>query len=500
MSLGHLRWAAGAAVACVLVLVGAAGVGPACGFPTVGWPPNDASPHDPGVLEGADAGPPRPLTLIGPPAGTRWERESSHLITWDGPVPLPSITAVIATSFDAGQTWRLHDTIDANARRYVWTLPASGPSRGRLRVSIGSYVAETVDVELEPTTRRNYSWTRVQDAMPCQIRDGAGALVHQGRMWLIGGWNPAIFPRGSANDVWSSSNGVTWTLEKPNTYLDATFDRNRDFEGRHFAGYQVVGGKMWILGGDPVQGIYQTDVWSSVDGKAWTRVDRFPTETSTVYLPPTRDMPPFGLRSLHMTGALGGKLWILGGQTNDAWVHPLWPGVPWAVFNDVWTSDDGASWSRVEPRSPTWEPRGIVSDCPVYKGRMWVIGGGVYDNHPIVPEHPREFHADAWSTADGATWTKAAEPPPFSPRQYHNVAVFDDRLWVVGGYNPLGNQGDAWYTRDAVNWYRADPPPAYLARHAASVWVHGGAMYLGLGSAADAALKFVADMWRIAAE
>jgi hypothetical protein len=128
---------------------------------------------------------------------------------------------------------------------------------------------------------------------------------------------------------------------------------------------------------------------------------------------------------------------------------------------------------------------------------MWVVGGGTYDDGAVETKHPREFRADVWSTADGVSWTKEQETPPFSARQYHNVAVYDDRLWVVGGYNPLGNEDDAWYTSDGANWYRVPTPPEYAARHAASVWVFKNALYVGLGSAQDKAGKYIADLWRI---
>jgi len=50
--------------------------------------------------------------------------------------------------------------------------------------------------------------------------DGAGALVFNDRMFLIGGWNPSdpeYYPRACVNDVWSSDNGADWVMEKPNT-------------------------------------------------------------------------------------------------------------------------------------------------------------------------------------------------------------------------------------------------------------------------------------------
>ena len=115
-----------------------------------------------------------------------------------------------------------------------------------------------------------YRWKPVTLKAPFAARDGAGAVVYKGRMWLLGGWNPGDkvhFPRICNNEVWSSRDGLDWKLDKPNTFLDQNFDTSRDWEGRHTAGYVVYRKKMWIIGGDVNQGHYQNDVWNSTDGR-----------------------------------------------------------------------------------------------------------------------------------------------------------------------------------------------------------------------------------------
>ena len=101
-------------------------------------------------------------------------------------------------------------------------------------------------------------------------RDGAGALVFRDRMWLLGGWNPGDrthFPLICNSEVWSTADGAAWTLENPRA----------PWEGRHCAGYVVHDGRMWIVGGDCNQGHYQSDVWNSADGVHWDLVmDRVP--------------------------------------------------------------------------------------------------------------------------------------------------------------------------------------------------------------------------------
>ena len=92
-----------------------------------------------------------------------------------------------------------------------------------------------------------YEWIQVASNAQFAPRDGAGALVFDKKMWLLGGWNPGDkqhFPRICNNEVWSSTDGAAWSLIKPNTFWDANFDSTKDWEGRHTAGYVVFENKM----------------------------------------------------------------------------------------------------------------------------------------------------------------------------------------------------------------------------------------------------------------
>ena len=124
-----------------------------------------------------------------------------------------------------------------------------------------------------------YRWECMTMEAAFAPRDGAGILPHNGKMWLLGGWNQRnkeAFPRICSNDVWSSIDGVEWTLEKENTYQDTSFDPASDWEGRHTAGYVLHRDKMWIVGGDANQGYHINDVWSSEDGETWTELPDTP--------------------------------------------------------------------------------------------------------------------------------------------------------------------------------------------------------------------------------
>ncbi len=345
----------------------------------------------------------------------------------------------------------------------------------------GILVALLILVTQRPATAADdppqYEWVNVTMNAAFAPRDGAGALSYRGRMWFIGGWNPSaaqreFFPRICNNEVWSSAEGAEWTLVKPNTFKDSTFDATADWEGRHTAGYAVFRDRMWIVGGDVNQGHYQNDVWSSVDGRTWEFVNR--------------DKPvPWGPRALHYTVVHEDRLWVIGGQTMPAFAKESSEEV---FYRDLWTTQNGVDWQEVKPADPYWSARGMIGGSAVFRGRIWILGGGTYD----TPQTPtRKFHNDVWSSADGVHWTRHVEAAPWAPRQYHDVAVWDDRLWVMEGYNiEGGNRNDVWHSTDGVHWEEVPDTP-WKPRHAASVFVHNGALWMVAGN------NMESDVWRL---
>ena len=316
---------------------------------------------------------------------------------------------------------------------------------------------------------REYRWIQVNAAAPFAPRDGAGALVFADKIWLLGGWSPAdktYFPRICNNEVWSSADGIDWTLVKENTFA-AGYDPAVDWEGRHTAGYAVFNERMWIVGGDGNQGHYQNDVWSSADGAHWDCVNR--------------DVA-WGPRLLHYTFVLRDKIWILGGQT-----LPQFAPAEERFYDDVWHTEDGVDWQRLEPREPCWTPRGMIGGSAIFQDRVWIVGGGTYD----TPDYPdRIYYNDVWSSADGIDWHCHVETAPWAPRDYHEIAVFDDKLWLLEGFDGKGNRNDVWYSSDGESWTELPDVP-WAPRHAASVCVHRNALWVIAGN------NMESDVWKL---
>jgi hypothetical protein len=320
-----------------------------------------------------------------------------------------------------------------------------------------------------------YKWIKVTCDAAFSPRDGAGALVFKDSMWLIGGWNrwdTANFPLKCNNEVWKSADGLHWEKVKPNTFIDKSFDPKADWEGRHSAGYAVYKGKMWIIGGDANQRHYQNDVWNSSDGKRWELVT---------------DSIPWGPRVLHITAVYDNKIWLMGGQTMSQFA-----GGKDRFYSDVWNTTDGKNWQKLDPNDCRWLPRGMIGGQALFKNRLWILGGGTYETRNVVV---RKLYNDIWSTTDGINWKCHTQEADWQIRCYHDVAVWDDKMWVLEGTScrqikGVNNRDDVWYSDDGENWTELPKTP-WRARHASSVYVYNDCLWVVAGN------NMESDVWKL---
>ena len=335
-----------------------------------------------------------------------------------------------------------------------------------------------------------YEWTQKTATASWLARDGAELIPFLGKLWIFGGWDSGLSAPGqggatinpgrpTCNQVLSSSDqGATWVEElahvesPPQTGAGARWYRrhsHRCFPHTH-AGTEyiyLVGGDHLIPGADPfgagASNGYQCDVWrSSNPGNAngWERV----AESDSV---------GWTGRMLTMPVSHGGALYVMGGQNGliGGPPYPFTSALTPTFYNDVWKSTDGgATWTRILANAP-WSSRGVTKAVS-HNGRIWVIGGGHYPTGTAEPggpsyvtSNPRTFFAEVWSSADGITWTQHANAP-FSPRQYPAIATWDNRIWVVGGYdNTPGNTRDFFSTANGETWISHGNTP-FSAGHA----------------------------------
>jgi hypothetical protein len=327
-----------------------------------------------------------------------------------------------------------------------------------------------------------YTWEKVpQTAAPhfgardglCAVSNGSSTAP---KMWLLGGFR---YDHSwiESNEVWSSTDASTWALAKAETYKPG-FDASKDWAGRQMMSAAYFQNKIWIVGGFNRAAGYITDVWNSSNGKTWTRV---------------ADGLPWLNRCLHSVVVFNKKIWVLGGQNNVyAGGVPSKTPAPNVYFNDVWNSSDGTTWTQVTASAP-WLGRGLIYGSVVFKNRLWVIGGGRYAApNPFTGELCLN---DVWSTADGVNWTQHTANAPWLARRSQAVCVFDNRMWVIGGYEKGYLTNDVWSSEDGVNWAQLPAAPsdtwsAMWPVFDAAVVVHMGIPHLigGVGKS---------DVWRL---
>jgi hypothetical protein len=194
-----------------------------------------------------------------------------------------------AWSSPDGETWTLVNETAFSPRPRVFPLLFDD----KLWVAGGEEDGVNNDVWM---SEDGETWTQVLAQAPWLPRWGQEMLVHDGKMWMLGG---AIHPDEKYADVWSSEDGVTWT-QLP----DAPWARR--------AGHAAVtfDNRMWIIGGDDEALVRLNDVWSSEDGIAWT--EHTPAAS-------------WSARRVLATAVHNGRIWMSGGQiqgganTNDVW-------------------------------------------------------------------------------------------------------------------------------------------------------------------------------------
>jgi hypothetical protein len=231
-----------------------------------------------------------------------------------------------------------------------------------------------------------------------------GAVVYNGKMWLIGGATSAIWT-SAFRGVYSSSDGITWTEQGTDALPQALSQ----------VVSVVFNNKMWVIGGRQTDNNGSRKVYSSSDGITWT-------EAGT-------DALPTGLK-LHTGVVYDEKMWVFGGLTGVG-----------SFSARVYSSSDGATWTEQGTDSL---PGNIYNaGAAVLNNKMYLIGGTGQDT--------------IYESIDGITWTEVGSNIiPFFLRNMGTV-VWYNKIFLVGGSYWTGSQ----YTETVKVWYFTNKPEPY---------------------------------------
>lgn len=302
-------------------------------------------------------------------------------------------------------------------------------------------VALSVSTKAENSIAYNYKWsfttkgpdefvmTKRSDAVTDFVRDGSRMMQISKSLYSFGGWN---VPEESYDDVYKSSGDLS-VWEKLH---------NAPWHGRHVYGIANMNGFTYIIGGDNLHSVF--DVWRTANGEEWTLLSTNILENRIYY----------------GCTAHNGYLYIVGGSG----------------YNDVWRSRDGITWEQVAKQVDFLKGECFAGSLASFNGKLWMVCGGTNGYGQ------GEIRKEVWSSADGKEW-KQEKDFGGSKRYYTDVCVWDNKLWVVGGYNfQEGNIRSIWYMKPDGTWKEYQTPNDYIGRHATALAVYNNSLVITCGN------------------
>ena len=389
-----------------------------------------------------------PIVFVQPNANDAYVQGSELLVYWEYDATQLSDSILVEYRINSGDwTAAVHSN---HAYEYYTYISMTYPPGTVVEVRVSDFSNPEQFATTGPFSVSEYDWVEVTDNLPFPAKDGAGLLNFDGKMWLLGGWDPPNNPPNHTHsEVWNSVDGATWT------YVDTA-----PWPARHCSGWIASDEAMWVVGGDPQSGCL-TDVWKTEDGLNWEQLlEAIPGYTS-------RNMPNIAYLN-ELLFLFGGEDCTYGGG-----------------LNEVWQSDNGIAWTQL-PNAP-WPGRGMqLNSCVDNQGQLWMLGGS--------NERNRRTFNEVWKTADGINWTLVNESAPWAGRYWHTIAWFDNKMWLLGGMATGIEMNDVWYSEDGIEWFELKSATGNWpagTRHAQSTTVYDNALWYMCGMATNNVWKIV---------
>ena len=225
------------------------------------------------------------------------------------------------------------------------------------------------------STDGGVTWTeKTSAAWPAGHR-GQAACVHDGKMWVSGG-----FTSTTVDDVYSSLDGITWTTVRVSGAANG-------FGTRWKHTMVSYDGKLWVMGGERTGPTELNDVWYSVDGAVWTLATA---------------AAAWSVRLFPEAVVHNNKMWLLCGLASAT------------LKKDVWYSTDGVTWTQATADiNASFAARSNV--VAFTKNGYLYTGFGNTGGGSSVQ--------DLWKSTDGITWTQVTG---------------EDALWATVSGAPTG--------------------------------------------------------------
>lgn len=136
------------------------------------------------------------------------------------------------------------------------------------------------------------------------------------------------------------------------------------------------------------------------------------------------------------------KLWLVGGDSTNIKTCSNQV-ASFDITENVWTEErEGEDEGN---GTDCWKPR-MGHTVLVFDDKLWVIGG--------FSNNGREPLNDVWVSEDGKTWQEKTSHASWHPRCMFAATVFDNKIWIYGGVERPGGKpiNDFWSSSDGITW------------------------------------------------
>jgi hypothetical protein len=250
-----------------------------------------------------------------------------------------------------------------------------------------------------------------------------GGITAGGPGLVAVGWDE----RGAA--AWTSSDGETWDRVPqeelgPGTINDVTA------AGPSLVAVGTTDNELARIQGTQSEGPSHGVVWTSEDGRTWTRIPDDPVIRGAAFGP--SDI------------TTGGPGVVAVGAQNAAWFS--FDGIAWEpasvppVPEDVYPGDDGR------------HPQVYMTDVASSGNRLLALGTALLKGGGPPPEY-ETWVPTMWTSVDGTSWRDMPVDPEVFPREGSIDALTDG----PGGFVAVGSDGDGpavWRSADGLGWHR----------------------------------------------
>lgn len=319
-------------------------------------------------------------------------------------------------------------------------------------------------------SRNGDEWFEIAETAEFSPRSGHQLIVHDDRLWLMGGSNGG----NMYNDVWVSDDGESWT----SVAQSDAFGARTEFE------LFTLNNVLYISGGYTTSGEQLSDLWRSSDGSNWSAVPNFSlaeASNSPVVVLGEENSQTAYLLGDSIYSSTDGSTW---NEMNDAPIFSGFDNREAVYFNDeiwlfaytfeyfgsrgsknisrVFKSSDGLDWSLVHGGIYLGNLIAREAKPISFKDRLYIVGGRA----EIL-----EYTNEVWSTVDTELWVEHTNGGFYGPRHSHAMTSHNGLLYSTGGVASDNTsvatpyKSDVWTSEDGLNWQLVENEhPTFRAR------------------------------------